>query len=418
MKRPRWVRRRILLILILALVVYGALMTPRLVKPMLAMRLSQLFNMPVTMDTLDIDWGKGEVVATNVRFRNQEGFIDRAHLYVAELRGRADWSQLLKKRIHIFEINLYRPVYVIERKITEEGVKNNVVMWWRWIKSRPKKAVTFLSSKYKWSLLIDRINIREGEFLYHQYGGDKPERKYYFRSIHGHLSGLHWPDERPELLDQEVFLKALVGERHPVPCKVWGRASFATSKISFDLSGVVRNGSVLDYEHLWGGLPVRVQRGKYDLDTRVLCLRRNLESHNTLVLKDLKLKSRRSLTGTIWGMPVKTWVRFVESEKTLKLTVPFEGEISSPSIGSGEALNAAFQEALRRKTERGLKFFTSGAVQIASQTESLVRETPGFFFEGFERLATWMPKVDLNGRKNSSEDDVSLTQPASDEGVS
>ncbi len=395
LKPQKLVRRRILFILFAALMVCGALMIPRLARPALALRLSLLFNMRVTMDNLDLDWGSGEVTVTNLRFHNQEGFVQRPHLFVAQLRFRPDWPQLLNKNIRIQKIELYRPVYVIERKLTQEDVSNNVKMWWHWIKSHRRPATagafSFLSHEKKWNLLIDRINIREGEFLYHQYGGGKPERKYYFRSIHGHLSGLIWPDPQPEKLDEEVFLKGLIGERHPVPVEVKGHASFATYQISFDLSGKVRNGSVIDYEHLWSGLPVNLQSGSYDLDTHVICLRRNLRSHNTLVLKDLDLKSRRSLSGTIWGMPVKTWVRFVESEKRLRLNVPLEGEISSPSLGSGEAFNEAFQEALRQKTVRGIQFFTNGAEQIASQTESLVRETPGLFVGSIEKIASIVP---------------------------
>jgi len=391
-------------------------MSPLLIRPALEMRLSTLFNMRVTMDHLDIDWKSQEVVIRNLRFHNQPDFIQRPHLFVAELRARADWKQLLKKNIHISEINLYRPVYVIERVLGKDEVKNNVVMWWRWIKAHRKKHdeddFTWLSKDLKWRLLIDRINIREGEFLYHQYGGDKPERKYYFRGLQGYLSGLHWPDTEPEILDQQVFLRGWVGERFPVPCTVRGRASFATAKISFDLTGRVRNGSVLDYEHLWSGLPVTVKGGRYDLDVHVVCLRRDLRSNNFLTLKNLDLKSRRSLTGSIWGMPLKTWLRFVENEKKINLNVQLEGDIASPSVGSGEAFNEAFQKALRVKTERGFKFFTNGAVQIASQTESLVRETPGLLVGGIEKIAALVPVPAMEKGNNKTEIDESVQADA------
>jgi hypothetical protein len=391
-KAKKLVRRRLLILLAVILTAFAALMLPFSIRPALEFRLSRLFNMRVTMDNLDLDWARGEVIARNLRFHNQAGFIQRPHLFVAELRARPDWKKLLKKDIRIDEINLYRPVYVIERKITADGVKNNVKMWWHWIKAHRKpsdeEGFSFLSREKRWTLLIDRINIREGEFLYQQYGGDKPERKYYFRGIHGYLKGLHWPDLEPEKLDQEVYLKGWVGERFPTPCVVQGFASFATARISFDLKGTVRNGSVLDYEHLWGGLPISLKEGKYDLDAHVLCLRRDLRSNNLLTLKNLDLKSRRSLNGTIWGMPMKTWLRFVESEKKINLNVQLEGEISSPSLGSGEAFNDAFQNALRQKTESGLKFFTNGAVQIAEQTGSMVLDTPGLLVSGIEKIAS------------------------------
>ena len=143
--------------------------------------------------------------------------------------------------------------------------------------------------------------------------------------------------------------------------------------------------------YLWGGLPITLKGGKYDLDAHVLCLRRDLRSDNLLTLKDLDLKSRHSLNGTIWGMPMKTWLKFVESEKKIKLNVKLEGEISSPSLGSGEAFNEAFQNALRQKTESGLKFFTNGAVQIADKTGSIVRETPSLLVNGVEKIVSLVP---------------------------
>lgn len=394
-KPKKLIRLRMKLVLLALMTAFAALMLPFSIRPALELRLSTLFNMRVTMDSLDMDWTRGEMIVRNLRFHNQEGFIQRPHLFVAELRARFEWKKLLKKDIHIYEINLYRPVYVIERKIMDDRVMNNVKMWWHWIKdhrgSLDKEGFSLLSRKRHWKLLIDRINIREGDFIYHQYGSKKPERKYYFRDIHGYLKGLHWPDLEPEKLDQEVFLKGWVGERFPTPCVVKGRASFATWRISFDLHGTVRNGSVLDYEHLWGGLPITLKGGKYDLDAHVLCVRRNLRSNNLLTLKNLDLKNRYSLNGTIWGMPMKTWIHFVESEKKINLNVKLEGDISSPSLGSGEAFNEAFQNALRQKTESGLKFFTNGAVQIAEQTESIVRDTPGLLVGGIEKIAAVLP---------------------------
>jgi len=413
-KSKKLVRRRMLILLAVILTAFAALMLPFFIRPALEFRLSRLFNMRVTMDNLDFDWARGEVIARNLRFHNQAGFIQRPHLFVSELRALPDWKKLLKKDIRIYEINLYRPVYVIERKITADGVKNNVKMWWHWIKAQRKpseeEGFSLLSREKRWKLLIDRINIREGEFLYQQYGGDKPERKYYFRGIHGYLKGLHWPDLEPEILDQDVFLRGWVGERFPTPCVIKGRASFATKNISFDLKGTVRNGSVLDYEHLWGGLPITLKDGKYDLDAHVLCLRRDLRSNNLLTLKNLDLKSRRSLNGTIWGMPMKTWLRFVESEKKINLNVQLEGEISSPSLGSGEAFNDAFQNALRQKTEGGLKFFTNGAVQIAEQTGSIVRDTPGLFVTGIEKIASIVP-VPLVGNEVKTTEALVLETP-------
>lgn len=408
-----------LFVLWMLAIIFAAVMTPFLIRPALELKLGSLFNMRVTMDSLEMNWSRGELIAHNLRFHNQAGFIPRPHLFVAELRARPEWRKLLKKRIHIQEINLYRPVYVIERKIGGESVMNNVTTWWHWIKAHRHSGedddgFSLLSKDLRWNLFIERINIAEGEFLYHQYGGNAPERKYYFRGIQGHLKGLHWPDAEPEKLDQDVFLKGWVGERFPTPCVVKGRASFATKNISFDLEGTVRNGSVLDYEHLWGGLPITLEAGQYDLDARVICLRRQLRSNNLLTLKGLDLKSRHSLNGTIWGMPMKTWIRFVESEKKINLNVQLEGDISSPSLGSGEAFNQAFQNALRKKTEGGLKFFAKGAVQIAGQTESIVRETPGLLVNGIEKIASIVPGTLKGADEYKIENDESNPAPAAE----
>jgi len=394
LNNPKIVRRRILLVFLLSLLALGAAIAPRYLRVLLSRELTHLFGMKVTMDGCDILWTTGEISIRNLRFHNQPEFTNRPHLFVAEMRVRPDWPQLLNKRIHIFDIRLNRPVYLLERKVLKDDVHNNIVTWWHWMKAQTgldKDDDSSKPSTKSWSLLIDHIDIVTGEFMFDQYGIRGSNRRYFFREMQGYLNGLRWPDPAPENLDQTVYLKGLFGERFPTPFEIKGRASFATYNVSFDLHGTVHNGAVLDYDHFWNGLPVRVRRGQFDLNSHVICLRRSLRSQNRVWMKNLSLASRRTLGGTIWGMPLKTWMRFIETEKTIRLNVSLRGDIESPTLASGEAFQDAFQEALKEKTQKGIHFVTDGAIQLATQTGSLVMDTPGRLVDGIGKIASLVP---------------------------
>ncbi len=413
------IRKRILVPLLAALLLLTLDRFPGILRSRLEHQLTDLFGMPVTMTRVDLQWRKNKIVFYGLRFMNQPQYSYRPHLYVESLSLKVDWQPLLHQFIHIEEIQLTNFLYLIERRGEEDEAQNNVVDWYHHMKdtlkrrrAKHKKNAARLHSRSHWKLLIDRIDLENGAFLFHQCGPKDVERKYLFREINGSLLDLRWPDKHPEILDQRVLLGGIFGENEPAPFMIEGRASFATYYVSFDLKGRVRNGAVADYPHFWHGLPVEVKEGRYDLNTRVVCIRRRLTSQNQLWLHGLKMKPRLSLSGTIFGVPVKTWMKFMEDEKTLQLNVPLRGDIESPELRSGEAVNKAFQTALRVRTQRGLHLATHGAMELASTTGSLVAEAPVKVVDGLGKLVSFMPRMDWPVLEKKNGDLKSETIPA------
>ena len=395
------IRKRVFAVLVAAFLLLAFDQFPGFLRERLEHKLTDLFGMPVTVARVELQPRKGKIVLYGLRFMNQPQYSFRPHLYIESMSIKPDWLTLTRKLIHIKEIKLTNFLYLIERRGERDEARNNVVDWYHHMKdtlkrnrAKHKKSASRLHSRYRWKLLIDRIDFENGVFIFHQCGPKDLERKYLFRELSGYLLGLRWPDKHPEILDQQVLLGGIFGENGPAPFMIEGRASFATYQISFDLKGRVRNGAVTDYPHFWHGLPVVVKDGRYDLNTRVVCLRRRLTSQNQLWLHGLKMKSRLSLSGQIFGVPVKTWMGFMQDERTLQLNVPLRGDIESPELRSGEAVNNAFQMALRVRTQKGLHLATHGAMEIASTTGALVTEGPVKVVDGLGKLVSFMPKMD------------------------
>ncbi len=406
------IRKRLLALLLCAVIFLALDRLPETIRTHIEQTLTALFGMPVTVQRVLFHWQNGEIELLGVKFMNQPQYTMRPHLYIDSLRAKPDWLALGHKYIHIREMRLRRPFYLIERRVGEgDDALNNVVDWYHHIRtiaeSGPEEPK--IHTRYRWHLKIDRIDIEGCTFIFDQFDHGKLEKKYMFRELDGYLLGLRWPDRHPEQLDQTAFLRGTFGEKEPAPVVVEGRASFATYYVSFDLKGRVRGGSVLDYEQFWRNSPIEMKEGLFDLNTRIICARRNLTSQNQLWLHHLKMASRFSLSGTVFGVPVKTWMHFMENEKKLQLNVPLRGEVASPDLRSGEALRRAFETSLRVRTQKGLKLATHGALELASQTGSLVTETPGKVVGGLGKLVGLVPKMDwprgpaLTGVKDNEE---------------
>ncbi len=352
----------------------GAYLEPRLEK-----QLSYLFNMPVTIDGLRVSLS-GHVFASRIIFMDQPEFTAGPHLDARNVQADMDLLALLDKRVEIGTIRLQQPFYFIDRIAAPEGSTNNVITWWRNIKRIKEQ---FSASKppskdhRRWSVRIAKIKIEDGKFIFQDRSGHESDKKFVFQELDGFLAGFQWPSPNPSYLSQKVNLRGTFGEQYPAPFEIHGGANFATSQVSFNFEGVIEEGILIEHHQLWDGSSIRILGGKFELRSRTICLRRQLQSHNDLILKSIDVAPGVSATDKIWGLPAAAAVRFLQEQETIHLKVPVQGKISDPQFGFHKAFRAAFQQALANRVRGGIGLITHGTVKLATHTGTMVKDTPG-----------------------------------------
>jgi hypothetical protein len=350
-------------------------------EPRLEHALTDLFGMSVSVQGLHIHPLFGHAAASRLTFINQPEFAQGPHLDVRGIKFDIDFLALRENKVRIRKLYLNRPFYLIDRIATEQGPKNNVKTWVQHIKQKMRanksaQAPWEDSQTKAWEVRIDKIQIGQGTFIFHDRSRKESERKFVFQNLEGFLQGFKWPTEDPSDLVQEVKIRGTLGEQYPAPFWIEGHANFATSHVSFDLDGLIEEGNVLGHRQLWEGLPIEVVGGQFEFKAHVVCLQRALESENELALKSMRVKPGPATTDKIWGYPLKAWVAFIQNQKRIDLKIPVRGDITDPQFDFPQAFRAAFQKALRERTKSGLKLLTQGAEKLATQTQQIVLETP------------------------------------------
>ena len=357
--------------------------------------LTDLFGMPVTIEGLRADPVSGRVSARRVTFMNQPEFLPGPHLDVKGIRFCIDFRGLLfDKRVDIKMIDLEQPFYFIDRIATPEGPTNNVITWYHHIKDSPEEdepdtsaaAPDSKPAEKHWRVILRRINIHQGTFVFQDRSSEESEKKYVFEKLDGYLAGFEWPSPNISLLSQEVKVYGTFGQFYPAPIEVHGRANFATSQVSFDLEGNIKEGLLLEHRRFWEGSSIRILDGRFQLKSRTLCIKRELQSHNELVLKSLKVAPGPSATDKIWGLPVAGAIGFLENEKVINLKVNVHGDITDPQFEFHRAFRAAFQDSLASRTKNGIGLLTAAPTKLAVQTKDIVQETPARLVNGLEKI--------------------------------
>lgn len=364
-------KRLLCLFLLLGLCVYAYVnrieLLQKVGEPYLEKTLTHVFGMPVEIDNLEIDPKRSYVRMDQITFSNQPEFRqDLPHFQIKNFEFDLDFKALRHKEVRIKKAVLGEFIYFIDRIMTDEGPRNNVITWWHHMKSlRRVKSSPEEPDKKKWIVDIRHFDLHNGTFIFHE-RSKSYDAKYVFRELEGHLTGLYFPTADPAVLTEDVYLKGVFGEFYPTPFEAGGKSNFSTKKVSFDLKGTVRDGNILDFPQMWAQSPVEAREGAYDLDAHVTCVERMMESTNVLTLKDLKVVTGDKVTDKIWGVPTKAWIGFVQDQKKLVLEVPWTGEVSSPEFDIDYAFRNAFHESLARKTKASFAFFTEGPVKVAS----------------------------------------------------
>jgi len=353
-----------------------------LMEPVLEKKLTRLFGMPVHLDGLRIRVWSGEVDAEGVEFLNQDGFSPVPHLKADGLSVKIHFPSLLQKKVRIDTVLFTRPVYLIERQMRDGRKQTNVTAWVRHIRAQRKKG----SAPTPWSVEIQRIQIQGGSFIFDDQSRGEERRRFVFTRLEGFLTDFRWRSEDPERLEQRVAMTGRFGEKEPAPFWIMGASNFATGEVSFDLTGEVKDGSLLDYPYAVSGLPIDIRGGRFSLTSRTRCVRRDLDSENVLVLKGLEVAPGKKAADKIWGIPVTAAAAFLQDQKTLPLNVVVSGNIQDPKFDFPQAFQQAFQASIGLHVKKGMSFLADGTAGLAMQTVSLVGGAPQKVAEGFEKI--------------------------------
>lgn len=345
--------------------------------PLLEKGLTHLFGTPVSMEEFRFDPLTGHLSAKKFTILNQPEFTDRPH-FRTDLEAQVDMRNVLTTHVHVKTLVLRNTYFLIEKHRRddapwEEPSHINIKTWVRHMKG-PAKKEEGPAGPSKWKVNIDHIALENTAFIY-DYRTDLThvKKRYVFQNLKGSLNGFEWPTPDPGRLDQAVYLQGYIGLTKPAPIWVGGRANFSSSKISFDLTGEIRGGSMKEYKHFWEDLPVKVTDGDYDMNARAVCDKRELSWKNDLVLHKMRLKSKRTAGAMIWGLPIKASMKFLESQEKIELKMPVKGDIGDPHLNP--AFGKAFQEALSRYTQSGLGMLKK-PVEIMAKTGEAMAETP------------------------------------------
>ncbi len=376
-------RARFLFLLVLALLIYArAGLTGLVLEPVLEGTLTKLMGMEVSIENLRVDVLTGHVSTREVLIMNQPEFSRRPHLK-GRLEFDMDFLALLRKEIKISQLTLHDGYFLIEKNIRPDGYEiTNIRTWINYVDPEDENEKTEEEDGGSgWKISLKRQVLDDVVFIYESYYEKDHElcKRYVFQNLYGELDDFEWPTEDPGKLIQPVSARGLIGLENPVPVWAKGMANFASTTVSFDLTGEIYNGSMSEYPHFWTGLPVKVIKGDYDLEAHAVCDKGQLKWDNRLIIRDLKLKYKRTAAGLIWGLPIQASVKFLESQKAIELHVPVQGDISDPNYDPG--LGQAFQEALTRFTQGGLGMVggvtVTPAVKVVETVSKAVKTAAG-----------------------------------------
>lgn len=361
-------RARFLALLVLAVFLFfRSELTGLALQPLFEKQLTGAFGVPVTISHLRIDLLTGNVSAEEFTIANPPGFTKRPH-FKARVKAKMALGLLLRRKVKIEMLEIHKTYFLLERQHIGNDEVLNIKEWIHHMEG-PDTGKPEETSSPSWEVRIDRGVIDDMAFLYENRDSKQIYKRYVFQHLSGELKNFHYPPEDRRQLTQPVSVRGYIGLTDPAPVWVKGMANFASSKISFNLDGKIEDGALTEYRHFFEGLPVKVIGGTYDLTAHAVCDENNLKWDNDLLMKDLRMRYKRTPAALIWGLPIKASVAFLESQQTIPLKVPVYGDISDPDYSP--AFRKAFQEALTRYTQTGMS-----ALRTVAKSGEVVAEVP------------------------------------------
>jgi hypothetical protein len=355
------------------LFLFRGLLVGQFLEPKLERKLTALFAMPVQIRGLQADPLTGNAYAELIEFRNQPQFSSRSHLYARGVDFKIDFLALRQKKVLIRDLTFDRLFFLIERIRTPWGTYSNIGNWVKHIKNKKRKAdlKNPREDETTWTVSIHPIKIKNGTFVFYVTEDNRVLKKFVFHHLEGKLRGFKWPTRDKSQLTQYVKVQGMLGEEPPAPFSVEGMANFSTKKVGFDLKGSVEGGSLSEYPSFWRGLPIKIQDGKFNLETHAISRLGELSAFNRLELQNVVGNVKPASENLFWGIPVTTLIRFLESQNTILMDLPIRGTLSDPDFGFAESLRNVFQNSLVRHLQNGFRLFTTPIVVLRGALQPL-----------------------------------------------
>ncbi|MSR77681.1 MAG: DUF748 domain-containing protein [Candidatus Omnitrophica bacterium] len=340
-------------------------------QPIIEQSLSRVLDMQVKTDGLHFDPVSGEISCEHFTIMNPREFSRTPHIDLSRISAWVNVRELFHKKVIIDEVVLGRLDYRMERIMFDGNTRSNCrVMSWHIKDFRKRHPAPLASnsetgSREKWQIEIKKIMIWDGSFYYRNRITSEDD-DLQFKPLHGHLMNFTFPARDEKTLNQDVLLEGSFGKEHSVPFQILGKANLTASNIGFDLTGRISEGPVNEYRHYWSGLGVRVKDGAFTLDVKADYKNEYFDATNTLELKSLKLSPGKTVVSQIWGLPIVAVIKFLESEKMIKLHIPVHGDITDPEFEVSQAFRKAFRVSLKQHTRSSLGALKEGTSMIAS----------------------------------------------------
>lgn len=338
----------------------------------LELKLSYLMGVKVNISGLAVDPFSGRVTARQVYIGNPKRFSSRPHLK-AEVEAVLDMKALRDKQIIMKSLILRDIYFLIERNSEKDPTVTNIKVWIAHVREKKANKNDGPENRAgkKWRVAIERGIIENGSFVFENRAGENIKKLYTFQNLYGTIEGFDWPTPIPEELPETVRMKGTIGTTPPAALQINGRSNFASRGIDFDLKGEIRGGGMVDYKFFFKGSPLKVTGGEYDLDAHAVCRARELKWENDLVMRDLRLKPK-SAVSLIRGLPTLGYIRFLESQKSIALKVPIEGNITNPE--TRPEFGKAFQQSLNRYAEASKDLITAPVKKVAEPVGALAEK--------------------------------------------
>ena len=362
-------------------------------QPVLEKQLAEAFNMPFNIDGLRVRlWPPGKIYFRKIECLNPKEFKRREHFAGEEVTFWIDLKTLRQKCIRIKKAHFKKFLFAVETHMTGGETHTNTYVWYHHMgldeedspsMNFPKsdtpsldEAVAAATAKGKWRVMIDRLELEDGTFLFDDRRIPGGERHWLFKNLKGFWEGFDFISGYTSPSFREyIKLEGTFGKNPPARFKGEGKCQFADGN-NFDIHASITGGGIAEYDFLLEGLPGEVKGGAFDLVSHLLCLESDLKSEHVLTLRSMKL-STPTMAQKLLKYPFGTVLWALENQKSIELEVNVNGYIGDPKFHFFPAFTKAFQKALAYKAKAILSELKKGTSRVATAAPAQVRNGVG-----------------------------------------
>lgn len=362
-------------------------------QPVLEHQLADAFDMPFNIDGLKISlFPPGRITLKKIECLNPREFRRPQHFVGEGVTFFIDLPALKRKCIRIKKAHFKKFLFAVETHMNGKESRSNTFIWYHHMgldedddpsMNFPKQdsppseqAAAEAEARGKWRVMIDRLELDDGTFVYDDLRLPKDERRWIFQNLKGFWEGFDLiPGYTSPEFREYIELEGTFGQNPPARFAGKGKCQFSDGN-NFDLELSIEEGSIDEYKFLLDGLPGEVTGGRFDLRSRGICHESNLRSAHVLTLREMKFIAP-TLRQKILKYPFGTVLLALESQKKIELEIDVNGYIGDPKFRFFSAFTRAFRKSLTQKAKAVLNEIKKGTTMVATEAPSHVRDGVG-----------------------------------------